>query len=234
MKNLSLISLNTKNFMVGQFLILTVKAACAKKNLLVSQIKIHFNSAIFFFTICLFFRTRKLKVRAKKTKKKKGNFFLFLRKYSGKHNLAVINNLNKHVRIKVAALFLKTFKRFKKFLFTRRVDLFADFVNLSSLFVQALLSTSAYLVLLKQIFSNILKKQHTQFFLFLSLVFKQIVQFKLIRGLKFIIAGKLKGKPRTNTLKMLEGKISCQTFSNKITFSKIHAFTRYGVFGLKL
>ena len=148
--------------------------------------------------------------------------------------MVILQNLNKGIKIRFVALFLKTFKRFKKFIFTRRVDLFADFVNLSSLFAQAVLKVSAYLFLLKQIFSNILKKQHTQFFLFLNLVLKKLIQFKLIKGLKFIIAGKLKGKPRTNTLKILAGKISCQTILNKIDFSKIHAYTRYGVFGLKL
>jgi len=233
MKNLKVLSLNRKSFISGQFFILVLKTACAKKNLLVSQIKSHFNRAIFFITISLFFRNRKLKVRIKKSKKP-GNFLAFLRTNSGKNNLVILQNLNKSIKIRFVALFLKTFKRFKKFIFTRRVDLFADFINLSSLFAQAALKVSAYLFLLKQIFSNILKKQHTQFFLFLNLVLKKLIQFKLIKGLKFIIAGKLKGKPRTNTLKMLAGKISCQTILNKIDFSKIHAYTRYGVFGLKL
>ena len=55
-----------------------------------------------------------------------------------------------------------------------------------------------------------------------------------ILGAKFSISGRLKGKPRTNTLKILSGKIPCQTHSAAINYSKLHAFTRYGVFGLKL
>ena len=233
MTKLNHISLNNKNFIAGRFFVSLLQAACAKKNLLVSQIKIHFTRAIFIIIISLFFRFRKLKVRAKKAKKR-GKFFLFLHQHTKKNNLIFLKNLNKSIKIEFAAIFLKTFKRFKKFIFTRRADLFADFVNLSSLLVQALLTATAYLFLIKQIFTNILKKQHTQFFLFLSQVLKKIVQFKLIDGVKFIIAGKLKGKPRANTLKMLEGKISCQTILNNLDSSKIHAHTRYGVFGLKL
>jgi len=158
MQGLKTVSLNNKSFISGQFFVLVLKTACAKKNLLVSQIKSHFNRAIFFITISLFFRNRKLKVRVKKSKKA-GNFLNFLRTLSGKNNLIFLQNLNKNIKIRYVALFLKTFKRFKKFIFTRRVDLFADFVNLSSLFAQAALKVSAYLFLLKQIFSNILKNR---------------------------------------------------------------------------
>lgn len=55
-----------------------------------------------------------------------------------------------------------------------------------------------------------------------------------IKGLKLVISGKLKGKPRSSSTLLLVGNISSQTLDSKIDFSKTHVYTIYGVFGLKL
>lgn len=84
---------------------------------------------------------------------------------------------------------------------------------------------------------------HSKFFNFLSQYFKLIVlesgystqkkTFKL-KGLKIIITGKLKGKPRSHTYINTYGSVPIQTIACGIDYAKQHAFTIYGVFGIKL
>ena len=49
-----------------------------------------------------------------------------------------------------------------------------------------------------------------------------------------MINGKLKGKLRASSLKILVGKIGTQTISSEIDFSKVHVYTIYGCFGIKI
>jgi ribosomal protein S3 len=53
-------------------------------------------------------------------------------------------------------------------------------------------------------------------------------------GIKFIIKGKLKGKRRKSNSIINIGQIPVQSLYKHIEFSKTHAFTVYGTFGLKL
>jgi ribosomal protein S3 len=55
-----------------------------------------------------------------------------------------------------------------------------------------------------------------------------------ILGLKFVINGKLKGKPRSSVNFIKEGNLPLQTLNKNIDFSRIHSYTLMGVFGLKL
>jgi len=55
-----------------------------------------------------------------------------------------------------------------------------------------------------------------------------------IKGLKFLIQGKLKGKPRSKSFLYTVGRIPVQTVTANIDFAKSHVFTIYGVFGMKL
>lgn len=233
------IFVNTKNFVLGYTFINVLRNALAKKSILLSNTKMQVSGSVFLLNLTVFFRYKKLKKYEKKTKKLKKNIFLNLLAAQLNQNntqfiLTKIQNLNKQVNLKLAVDFLKLFKRFKNILFSRRFDLFADFINLSALLSKALLSCEAYVFLLKQIFSIILKKKHVQYFLFINLLLKKLTDNTEIQGIKFSIAGRLKGKPRTNVLKILSGKIFCQSVSRNVSFSKIHAYTRYGVFGLKL
>lgn len=226
-----------KAFILGAAFIQALRQALAKKNILLSEAKVNHSGALTLIIITVFFRYKKLKKYEKKHKKPKVKN-LFLNLLAGELKYASvfskITNLNKKTKLKLAVEFLILFKQFKNRLFARRFDLFADFVNLSALFARALLSVEAYLLLLKQIFSIILKKKHVHYFLFINLLIKKIALNNAIQGIKFSIAGRLKGKPRTNTLKMLSGKLYLKSTTKKTYFSKIHAFTRYGVFGLKL
>lgn len=54
-----------------------------------------------------------------------------------------------------------------------------------------------------------------------------------IKGLKFSIKGKLKGKPRKKKLQILVGNVPCQQIKHPVDFAKTHVYNRYGAFGLK-
>jgi len=49
-----------------------------------------------------------------------------------------------------------------------------------------------------------------------------------------MLAGRLKGKPRKSSLKILTGKIPSKAVQANIVETKLHAYNRYGAFGLKL
>jgi ribosomal protein S3 len=55
-----------------------------------------------------------------------------------------------------------------------------------------------------------------------------------IKGIKFVINGKIKGKTRSTSNSISFGKVPTQSVSKNIDYSKIHVFTIYGVFGFKL
>jgi len=66
------------------------------------------------------------------------------------------------------------------------------------------------------------------------LLIRQNTAFSRIIGVQFTLTGRLKGKPRSKKKKIVVGKLSCQTINSKINYSCIHAYTKYGKFGLKL
>lgn len=49
-----------------------------------------------------------------------------------------------------------------------------------------------------------------------------------------VINGKLKGKPRSSTFNKVFGSVPIQSLSLDIEYAQAHAFTLYGVFGIKL
>ena len=57
---------------------------------------------------------------------------------------------------------------------------------------------------------------------------------KQILGVKFLINGRLKGKPRSNVTTLLVGSVPVQSLEKDIQFSKLHVNTIYGVFGFQI
>jgi len=90
------------------------------------------------------------------------------------------------------------------------------------------------------------KKKHSSFISFIKRFFSVLIfsipeQTKIfkynhnpIKGIKFLINGKIKGKARSSTTCVTLGQVPIQTLDSNIDFSKVHVFTIYGVFGLKL
>lgn len=55
-----------------------------------------------------------------------------------------------------------------------------------------------------------------------------------LKGIKFILNGKLKGKTRSSTNLLRIGIIPTQSISKNIKYFNAHAYTIYGAFGFKL
>lgn len=121
-------------------------------------------------------------------------------------------------------------------LFIRRHGLFSDFINMSALLVDGKVKVQAYLLLLSEIFTVVLKNKHSQFFLLITTVFNYILNQKnsLVKGLKFVLNGKVKGKPRTSTFRAIFGTVPSQQIVSKVEFSKVNTYNRYGAYGFKL
>jgi hypothetical protein len=151
-----------------------------------------------------------------------------------------IKNLNKEIDSKVIKRLYNSFKRFANMLFARRFNLFVDFLKLTSLFIKGKIAADSFLYLLSQIFRLLTKKKHSRFMYFLKYLFTYITKTELqsnrnlIQGIKIIINGKILGKPRSSSSCLLVGSVPIQTINANIHFSKIHAYTLYGVFGFKL
>lgn len=247
--------MNIKKNLQNTILSATFYKALKNKNILLDKIKIisYFKHTILFANI--FFRYKKMRKYNKKIYNNKVKLKEH-KKIGGLYINFHFNILNQKINQLKASLFFKNFLKMKEIIFIRRPDLFSDFFNLSALLVDTKLSTKLYLQLLGQIFSILLKQKHTKFFLFLKNLFNELIfqkkdvlskeknrlskgkkksiVFSAIIGIKFHLNGKLKGKPRASSLKIINGKVPCQTVNSNIQYNKITIYNRYGAFGLKL
>lgn len=55
-----------------------------------------------------------------------------------------------------------------------------------------------------------------------------------IKGIKFILRGKLKGKPRKSCVKFLAGLTPHQSTKVETHYSKLHTYNRYGAYGFRV
>lgn len=229
-----------------------------KKNIILTGVFSNFTNNQGFFNFSVFFRTSKL-IRYKK---KLYNFSLPLNKIKQQTPLLSLNKflkqqfklfgisiffitiqtLNKKINKSLVSFFYLKLKQFIKTLFSRRFTLFFDFLKLNSLFCLNFIKAKTYLFVLGQVFKNLQKKKHRIFLDFLEIVFKTIVfhmpavlqNNNSIKGIKFIISGKLGGKARSSTSYLLIGSVPTQSISKNIDFAKIHVYTVYGVYGFKI
>jgi hypothetical protein len=177
----------------------------------------------------------------------KSKFSIFLINFK----FCVFNNLllkKNKLRTKLLFEFYDLFRRYSKFLFPRRVNFFLDFIKLSVLFFFGFLKISFFIKLFSEIFTILQKKRHSFFFQFIKFFFITLLNYNVtqsfliseervlskILGVKFLAAGKLKGKPRASTLNMCLGNIPVQSLNMNIEYAKQHIYTRYGVFGFKI
>jgi len=130
-------------------------------------------------------------------------------------------------------------------LFPRRFKFFLDFIQISVLFLKQKIQANFLIKIFAEIFRILQKKMHSKFFNFISKYFKLLISesgssfnklkknFNL-KGIKIAINGKLKGKPRSSNYIHTAGSVPIQTINYNIEYAKTHAFTIYGVFGIKL
>jgi hypothetical protein len=250
-KTFSLLNSSSILWTYGFSFLKSIEVLLFKKNIIVTKKNLHIISNTLFLDLELFFLTNKISKFRKKLNLNsldlnKNTFLNFIIK---QFTLFKINTITFDFKIinfknKKAILFY-FFKKFKKViptLFNRRFTLFIDFIKIFSLLSMGQISSKIFLLFLQKIFKNLTKKQHSQFLSFLKLCFKVLIyDFKKlqytttsIKGIKLIISGKLKGKPRSSSSLILVGNVSTQTFNSKIDYSKIHVYTLYGVFGIKI
>jgi hypothetical protein len=227
-----------------------------KKNILLTGNQMNFVGNKVHLDLSLFFKVSKLVHYRKKFLKgiknphfskirNKVNKFLTREFSLLKSNFIVLklNVINKKVNKKIVYLFYNKLKRFIGILFSRRFNFFMDFLKASSLFIEDFLSLRIYLSFLGLIFRVLQKRTHARFLLFLRTIFDLIVSSSKvkrlssaksrIKGLKFILNGKLKGKPRASSNCSLFGRVPNSTISKDIVFAKFDVCTLYGVFGFK-
>lgn len=227
-----------------------------RKNILLIENQINFVSNKVYLNLNLFFKVSKLVFYRKKSLKSTKNLYslnlknklsqFLTREFgSSRSNLVILklNVINKQVNIKLVRFFYNKLKRFVGVLFLRRFNFFIDFLKASSLFSEDFLSLKVYLSFLGLIFKLVQKRTHGRFLLFLRTLFDLIVyspklkklssaKYK-IKGLKFVLNGKLKGKARASSNCSLFGRVPNSTIMKHIVFSKFDVHTLYGVFGFK-
>ena len=263
-ENLNSTSLSTKEFIDSYEFLNTLKRSLDKKGIIITFSTLNTNANTSYLTLNTFFKTHKLmKYRKrkknyfkqlsikkkndknkdlKKEKKKlltiKRNVITSLFSKMIKHKILVLNItlLNIHLEKKWLIEFYSEFKKYKNVLFARRFNLFMDFLKLTSLLFMKKINTITFLTILGTIFKILPKKLHGKYFSFLKVLLKFLFTHKktIFQGIKFVIAGKLKGKLRSSSLQYIFGKVPDQTISTEIDYSKVHVHTMYGCFGLKI
>jgi len=106
------------------------------------------------------------------------------------------------------------------------------------LFTELKISSDTFLYFLGNIFKHLSKRKHTQFLLFISFLFNLIVKnsssVNKIKGMKFVISGRIQAKMRSSCSKIIVGSVPLQTIISNISYSRISVETLYGVFGFKM
>lgn len=250
---LNLLNSEPKPFLYGFNFINQFRRSLNKKGVLLVNSNLNFLTNTSFFNIQLFFKSIKSKtyklnfslLKSRKNLDDYKNFRinkLFITQFKLlKKSVTIlrINNLNKEIDLKVIKFLYLNFKRFTNLLFARRFNLFIDFIKLTSLFIVSKIDSNTYLYVLGQIFRLLTKKKHSRFMYFLKYLFTRLIkstsksQNSMIKGIKFIINGKILGKPRSSSSRLLVGSVPIQTLNSNISFSKTHVYTLYGVFGFK-
>jgi len=152
----------------------------------------------------------------------------------------VINKELKQDSVKLKELYFK-FNEYKNKLFSRRFNLFVDFIKLTCLIQQRKITAATLLSTLGTIFKILPKRLHNSYFRFLKSLIQEVLleQKKVdkttkIIGVKLLINGKLRGKLRSSSLTINQGRIGAQVLSNNMEFAKVHVNTMYGCFGFQL
>jgi hypothetical protein len=261
-KNLSFLENDkeSKKYLYGLKFMTLLQQFLNRKNILLTDRTLNFINNQCFLNLTLFFRSARLTIYKKKLKKKKkvsskGKHLIcsntvtesFVSELSLIRSNFVSLNLN-IINQKIDKRLLKYFylktKRFSGVLFPRRRNLFIDFVKMTSLFYEKKISTQAYLTVFGQIFKFLPKRTHGRFLLFFKILLvlltteinltKKKVKSPCIMGIKFIVNGKLKGKPRSTSYNTQHGVVPTQSIDKSIDFAKLHVYTLYGVFGFRI
>lgn len=239
---------NPKSFLYSIEYLNILKRSLMKKGVVVTFSKINFAASICYIRLKLYYKTTKIityRNRANLLSSKKVKLTSSKLSYSlneafsitkNRLNFIQIENINKRIKKAIVFSLYLTYKRYVNVLFSRRFNLFIDFIKITSLFLHKDVDPKCYLYILAQTFRLLPKKKHSRFLFFLKSLFNTIVKTKQssILGIKFIVNGKLQGKTRAGTSKVLVGSVPIQSIDKDIVFGKTHVYTLYGAFGFKM
>lgn len=240
--------LNNIEFLYGFYFFMLIKFLFNTRKVFVTSLISNFLENKIFIYLDLFYRVAKI-LFFKKTKLiNKGSNLIsiqvfkalkFLKKKIIVYRFNVVNFKLKQ-RKKILFDIFKFNKRYAFSIFPRRFNFFLDFLKLSILFKENIIHGSFFINILSEIFRILQKKKHSKFLFFFIKFFKSLILINSIKntsvllGIKFIIKGKLKGKRRKSNSIINIGQTPIESLYKDIEFSKTHAFTIYGTFGLKL
>lgn len=180
----------------------------------------------------VFIKTSKLiKYRRLLSTTKVTNSFLQQQENAYFFNFKIINYCLKSAELTTDYSF---FVRYQQSLFSKNFNLFLDFIKVTSLLCQNLVSLKLFTHLLSNLFRLLHKRQHNRFVFFVSNLFKYIlITYPNVSGLQLEISGRLLGKPRASTIKIEQGFLGLNSFCVNKHVYKTHIYTLYGAFGLK-
>lgn len=249
-RNSNLSSLQYKNFIYPVIFLRHLKKLFYQKKIFLVNSSFNISGNQTVLDLQLFFQTvkiNKFKRNILFSKRKTSKFQKVLNLYSEvlsflKTNLIFLKviNFNKYIDKPV---FLKLFFKFKKYhntLFPRRFNFFIDFIKISVLFLYSRINIHFYIEILGKILKILPKRRHNLFLSFVELFFNtlitdfQKVYTATLRGVKLMLSGRIAAKPRAKFKYFQVGKIPSQSIDANIQFSKLHVYTFYGVFGLKI
>jgi len=256
-ESLNFTSLNAKEFTNALEFIKMFKKSLDKKGIIVTKNNFNFVGNTSYLSLDLFYKTKKLanykkftidsssSVHCKKevvVEKKLSVLFNNLVKTKKIIlKIVVINKELKENRKNLTELYLK-FNEYKNKLFSRRFNLFLDFIKLTYLIQKKKISASIFVPILGTIFKILPKRLHSAYFKFVKSLIEEVLleqkkeekdRISKIVGVKLLINGKLKGKLRSSSLTINKGRIGAQVLSNDIEFAKVHVNTMYGCFGFQ-
>lgn len=246
--------LNFEEFLYSYFFFIFLNTLFQKNKVFLTNHNFFLVENKIFLTCFLFFSSAKL-IKFNKLKPtlfrsfslKLSFIFELFRKF--KNNLIVYTFVNLNLRFKKSnqkrfiSFFFMSLKSSGLLLFPRRFNFFLDFIQLSILFLDNKISIKFLVTIIAEIFRILEKKKHSKFFIFITKYLNLLVSnpFKKpynynsnLSGIKFVINGKLKGKPRSTSYTFTAGKVPIQSLNSNIDYAKSHAYTIYGVFGIKL
>jgi len=260
-KSLNLQTGETKQFLYGFQLLNFLEKLFLNKNVYVGEKSLNFAGNKIFLNLSLFFKAIKIKFYKRRgvSKKLSSNnkvFSIQNKKFSNlldsqfkllRSNVFVLNfkNLNTDISRLSLVFFYKKLKFFFTVLFTRRFNLFVDFMKITSLFSENKIACATYLYFLGQIFRILPKRRHSRFLFFLKYLFQLFISHSNrntdtknskgnVKGIKFVVHGKLRGKTRASSACIQVGAVPIQSIAKNIEFARTHVYTLYGAFGFQM
>ena len=254
-KHSNFLNLQAKDFIYGNKFLKSLKKLFYLRSCFLVNSSLNILSNKTFLVLNILFSTSKINMYKKKTyflkiKKKNKSIednLLLLKLYKKilnklGTNLIFISVRNLNIQ-QNKSKFLNLFSKFKKYhstLFPRRFNFFIDFLKISILFLEAKVNIQFYLETLGRVFKILPKRRHNFFLVFIQQMFKFFINESNIenslslKGVKFMISGRIQAKPRAKFKYFQLGKTPTQSISLNVDFSKQHVYTIYGVFGLKI